>query len=290
MPHSARTTSADDLRIVPLTELEVHQLSGTWPLRPFGERFYGNVVHDGQRTRVAAVCCDQPDSGADPPGLVLLSLVGASTSGSAALAQLADGRDILFEPAPDVTWDGPRSLVRLKWNYRQVARGLPGVTELHFLAFPLGMHIEDALLHPPELPAPPEDERGDEDSEGEGAAEGEGEPEAASPKEPPGPRLTVKDGQLSATAVVPPRYLLGNADETTPHRLSFLGHLVGLRIMFIPDWTEQLWALGLANGLIAPLQALGCRAWRISGDIGLWSLMISKEVAGGHLVGGGASA
>ena len=88
------------------------------------------------------------------------------------------------------------------------------------------------------------------------------------------------------------RFVLGNWDEATPHLRSFLGHLHAMRVIFlhrhenpalVEVWASQLWIQGLARDLITPLEALGIKAWKLTGDLDLWSRLIGEGVRSGWL-------
>jgi len=88
------------------------------------------------------------------------------------------------------------------------------------------------------------------------------------------------------------RFVLGNWDEATPHLRSFLGHLHAMRVIFlhrhenpalVETWASQLWLQGLARDLITPLEALGIKAWKLTGDLDFWSRLIGEGVRSGWL-------
>jgi hypothetical protein len=246
------------------TALGQRVLTGTWPVRAHSDRFYGVVQADGQKPRVAAVVCDEGD-------VIALSLVGFETSTSAVLATIWAREAAAFLVAPDVEWKGPRNLRRKPESYRQFSLQLAGTRESHYIALPLSSHIRDGILHPPDLPKPKEEDIPPIDEE----APTLGWRETAQPIALPTSDRT--------------RYVLGCWDEPAPHPRSFLGHLYGMRVLFLhrdqnhPEWqtvwAEELWKRGRSRRLIEPVQhALGMKAWKISGDLDAW----------GHLTGSGA--
>jgi hypothetical protein len=227
-------------------------LCGTLPVRPFGDSFAGVIQADGQEPRVAALATT---AGGE---VVLLSLVGYSTSAAAALAQLHQGKGLTFQPSTEVTWSAPRTLSRLKTPYHQFSSALGGTREKHYLSLSRQGDIGYGLLHPPAvLRVPP-------------AAEEEGEQCRLRP--PP----TRPDPPA-------PRYLLGNADEPTPARVAFLGHLRALRVIHLPDWAEALWTAGLEQRLLVPLPALGVRCWELEANLLRWSALLTTGVQAGWL-------
>lgn len=235
-------------------------LTGTLPVRPFDPtRFFGTIRTDGQAVRVAAIA-------ANPEGkTVFLSLTGFDTSVSALLATLFKREAILFVPDEDLDWTGPRRLERLGLNYKQVGAAIAGTREKHVVTFPYAAHIADGALHPPQIPA-------------------------ALTKQ--GPTTAANDSAGQHEHTPDPRFVFGNADETTPNFESFLGHLIALRVIVIrsPDlrplmlrWVEQFWTQGLERSLITPLPALGIRAWQISGDLVQWNAIITDGIRQGRL-------
>ena len=117
------------------------------------------------------------------------------------------------------------------------------------------------MLHPPDIPKPKEEQ---------GSSS---------------PPIQPAQGDRS-------RFVLGNWDEATPHLRSFLGHLHAMRVIFlhrhenpalVEMWASQLWMQGLARDLITPLEALGIKAWKLTGDLTLWSHLISEGVRSGWL-------
>ena len=245
---------------------------GTWPLRPFHpEGFVGTLSADGQQVRVAALACDEER-------VVALSLVGFDTSIGVVLSRLWSSTAVPFAPASDrqEEWSGPEQLKRSGERYKQCVAHLEGTREVHALALVRTAHLTEGILHPPDLP------------------EMRAQSEAATTEQerelrhvPPPPSRQPKP------PVWVPRYVLGNWDESGPHRQSFLGHLYALRVLFLhrhnehPEWPEQwaeaLWQRGLASDLIVPRAASGMRAWRLSGDLLAWSALVGTGVREGWL-------
>jgi hypothetical protein len=237
-------------------------LTGTLPVRPFHpDRFFGTVQVDGQRPRVAALACHGLD-------VVAISLVGYDTSISAALATLWQRQQLAVLLPDGVEWQGPRQLQRLPIGYKQFSTHLPGTREVHAIALPLSAHLAEGILHPPDLP-PPREEPG---------------------QTPASSRVPVP---IQAQEVDRSRFVLGNWDEPTPHRRSFLGQLYAMRVIFLhrhhrhPEWADlwadELWRYGLTHELIRPLPALGLKAWWLSGDLDAWSQLIKDGVRSGWL-------
>ncbi len=147
---------------------------------------------------------------------------------------------------------------------------------MHALALVRTAHLTEGILHPPDLP------------------EMRAQSEAAAPEQEREPRqVPPPPSGRPKPPVWVSRYVLGNWDESSPHRQSFLGHLYALRVLFLhrhaehPEWPEQwaemLWQRGLATDLIVPLAANGMRAWRLSGDLLAWSALIGTGVREGWL-------
>jgi hypothetical protein len=186
----------------------------------------------------------------------VLSVVGFDTSIAAALAKLHAGKGLVFQPGAEVLWSGTAKLVRLSSPYKQSKpKLLVGTRERHAVTYSRLCDIGYGLLHPPSIPNPKLRE----------LAAQQGLPEAAKP--------------VPAT----PRYVLGNWHEETPERSAFLGHLRALRVIHLPAWADALWHHGLEAQLIEPLPALGCRCWRVEGDLERWSALLSSGVQQGWL-------
>lgn len=83
-----------------LASIATLPLTGTLPVRPFGDQLYGTIDADGQQPKVAALACTIGGE------LITLSLAGYDTSVAAALARLHAGKGLLFCPGSDVAWGG----------------------------------------------------------------------------------------------------------------------------------------------------------------------------------------
>ena len=241
-------------------------LTGTWPIRTHANRFYGTVKADGQHPRVAGLVCADGD-------VVAISLVGYETSTSAVLASLWLREAVPFLVGEDVEWKGPRLLRRRPDAYRQFSTQLPNTREVHYIALPSSANIAEGILHPPDLPRPKEEQVVADDAHAETRR-------SSRPIEPPAADRT--------------RFVLGNWDEETPHLRSFLGHLYGMRVLFLhkddehPEWPAiwagELWQRGLVRKLVEPLPcALGMKGWKLSGDLEAWGRLIGDGVLQGWL-------
>jgi hypothetical protein len=236
-------------------------LTGTWPVRAHANRFFGTVKADGQHPRVAALVCYKGE-------VIALSLVGYDTSTSAVLASLWLRESVPFLVGDGVTWDGPRALKRRPEAYKQFSTQLEGTKEMQYIALPVSAHIAEGILHPPDLPTPREEET----VPAKGAA-------ATTP---------------APSAIDRTRFVLGNWDEESPHQPSFLGHLYGMRVLFLhkdeehpawPDiWANALWERGLTRKLVQPLrEAIGMKAWALCDDLDAWGRLIGDGVREGWL-------
>src|SRR5260370_40596344 len=245
-------------------------LGGTLPIGPFHpDGFAGSLQADGQQVRVAALACDAE-------GMIALSLVGFDASIGVVLSRLWGSTAVPFAPAPDWQgeWQGPEQLKRSGERYKQCVAPLEGTREVHALALLRTAHLTEGILHPPDLP------------------EMRAQSEAASPEqERELMHVPAPPSSQPTPPVWVPRYVLGNWDESGPHRQSFLGHLYALRVLFLhrhtehPEWpevwAEALWERGLESNLITPLAAIGMRAWRLSGDLMVWSTLVFAGVREG---------
>ena len=246
-------------------------LDGTLPLRPFHpDGFVGTMQADGQQVRVAALACDETR-------VVALSLVGFDTSIGVVFSRLWSSTAMPFTPADtwQAEWRGPEQLQRSGERYKQCVAHLEGTREVHALALVRTAHLTEGILHPPDLPEiqkPPDTQEQEQEQE---------------------PSCSLPATKHAKPPVWVPRYVLGNWDESGPHRQSFLGHLYALRVLFLhrhaqhPEWPVQwasaLWQRGLASALIISLPTLGMRAWRLSGDLLAWSTLVGEGVREGWL-------
>jgi hypothetical protein len=251
-------------------------LNGTLPVRPFHpDGFVGKLEADGQQVRVAALVCDEEQ-------IVTLSLVGFDTSIGVVLARLWSATAVPFTPASawQEDWQGPEQLKRGIERYKQCMAHLEGTREVHALAFLRTVHLTEGILHPPDLPEIHKQPESEEKNVADGKKR-EQVPQTAT---------------ASRSPQTPPwvsRYLLGNWDESGPHRESFLGHLYALRVLFLhrhadhptwrDEWAEVLWERGLSSDLITPLPALGLVAWKLSGNLIAWSELVGAGVREGWL-------
>jgi hypothetical protein len=247
-------------------------LTGTWPVRTHANRFFGEVKADGQHPRVAALVCYRGD-------LVFISLVGYDTSTSAVLANLWLREAVPFLVGEDVSWRGPRSLKRRPEAYKQFSTQLAGTKEMHYIALPVSVHIAEGILHPPDLPAPPKD--------GDPASKKGQEVQQYSRYAPQPPPMALPEADRT-------RFVLGNWDEDYPHQRGFLGHLYAMRVLFLhkhaehPEWpaiwAKELWERGLTRKLVQPIaEALGIKAWVLSGDLVAWGHLVGDGVRSGWL-------
>lgn len=227
-------------------------LAGTLPVRAFSPTQFFGTIAHDGQPIRVAALA------ATPNGIALLSLVGYDTSVSATLAKLHLKEHVSFVPAEGVTWAGPRLLERMSnTSYTQFPSAIAGTREKHVVLLPMTGHIGHGLLHPQDI------------SE---------EAPAGAPRPPVTPS--------------PPRIILGNDDETTPHVQSFLGHLRALRVIFLREadgmevadrWASVLWSRGLEARLITAIPALGIKAWSMTSDVRAWSTLVSQGVRDGSL-------
>src|SRR5437588_2566115 len=247
-------------------------LDGTLPLRPFHpDNFVGTMQADGQNVRVAALACDEIR-------VVTLSLVGFDTSIGVVFSRLWSSTAVPFTPADNwqEEWRGPEQLQRSGERYKQSVAHLEGTREVHALALVRTAHLTEGILHPPDLPE----------------MQKQSDVQEQEQEQTPASRPLQARKQAKPPVWVP-RYVLGNWDECGPNQQSFLGHLYALRVLFLhrhaehPEWplqwAEALWQHGLASELITPLSASGIRAWRISGDLLAWSVLVGEGVRKGWL-------
>ena len=238
----------------------IRPLTGTLPVRTFHpEGFFGVVQVDGQIARVAALATVEGK-------LLLASLVGYDTTVSAAFAHLWQSKTVVFTPKTGAAWAGPRMLMRRGASYKQFATRLTGTNEVHIVALSLDAHIGEGLLTPPAMARP---------DGGEKAAQ----------------------APLSSFQTYPagnPRFVLGNWDEEEPHQRTFLANLYAMRVILlhhrdpghperVDQWARALWERGLARRLVVPVEALGIKAWQLSGTTPQWNQLIGQGVREGWL-------
>lgn len=250
-------------------------LSGSPLVLPYdADGFVGVLEADGQQVKVAAIVCDGER-------VIMLSLVGYDTSVGVMLGRLWGGTNVAFRPAFAWIdeWHGETLVQRAGSSYRTVCGPLSGVREVHVLALLRAASIREGILNPPELPEPPKPETEEKASDDE--------------ESPPAPASTATPPTPPKPPPPVPRYILGNWHETSPNRRAFQGHLAALRIPILsrhethPDWPDQwadaLWQRGLDAMLIAAIDALGIRAWRLSGDLLAWGQLVGAGVREGWL-------
>jgi len=245
-------------------------LDGSPLVLPYhSDGFVGHLEADGQQVKVAAIACDGER-------VVMLSLVGYDTSVGVMLGRLWGGTKVEFHPAFAWAdeWRGTAQVQRAGGSYRTVGGELSGVREVHVLALLRAASIREGILNPPELPEPPKPEAAEKTGDEQDASPAPAEPEPGNAKPAPPPWVT--------------RYILGNWHEGGPNRRAFQGHLAALRIPILyrhdrhpewpPSWADALWERGLEASLIAPIDTLGLRAWRLSGDLLTWSQLVGAGV------------
>ncbi len=245
------------------------------PYHPDG--FVGHLEADGQQVKVAAIACDGE-------AVVLLSLVGYDTSIGVMLGRLWGGTKVEFLPAFAWAdeWRGPVFLRRAGGSYRTTGGPLAAhIREVHALALLRSASIREGILNPPELPEPEKEEKR---KEGKSSSEEDAEED-----------VSISPSSSSSPSQSPwlPRYIFANWSESAPNRRAFQGHLAALRIPILyrhdahPDWpdawADALWQRGLDASLIIPIDALGIRAWRISGDLLAWGELVGAGVREGWL-------
>ncbi|MEO9030057.1 MAG: hypothetical protein ABI413_14710 [Ktedonobacteraceae bacterium] len=247
-------------------------LAGMLPVRPFHpEGFFGQVIADGQHSRVSALACCEGKP-------ILLSLIGHDISVSAAFAALWSKQSIAFEVGEETSWSGPTLLSRRDEGYKQFAAALPGTRAVHCVSLSQLVHIAEGLLHPPSM-RPPETEE---------------ERKTRMAK----PRGAQRDTEASTQGkeLVPqggPRFVLGNWDEETPNQRSFLANVYAMRVIFlqrdsthpelVDQWASALWKHGLRRRLIEPLPALGVKAWALTGTTATWNALVHDGLRQGWL-------
>lgn len=233
------------------------------PYHPDG--FVGVLEADGQQVKVAAIACDDDR-------VVLLSLVGYDTSIGVMFGRLWGATPVSFRAAAawQNEWCGLEQVRRADGHYHTIGGRLVGVREVHALAALRTVSIHEGLLNPPDLPESVKSVADATDS---------------ASREPP-----------ASSSTPPPwvaRYLVANGGDLAPDRRAFQGHLAALRVPLLfrhedhPDWpdtwADALWDRGLDAHLLAPIQALGIRAWRMSGDILAWANLVGEGCRAGWL-------
>lgn len=175
--------------------------------------------------------------------VAILSLVGNDTTLSAICARLIKGDAVMVDMM--TRWDAPTTLRRDdRVSYRQIKAAITNTREKHYLILPHTADISAGLDRPDALQQPATDS--------------------------PAP--------TTSTAPTPPRLLLANHQDDTPHPRSFLGHLRALRIVFLPHWADALWTAGVEAGLITPLPAVGMTAWQIDSQQHPWHTLVRDMV------------
>lgn len=81
-----------------------------------------------------------------------------------------------------------------------------------------------------------------------------------------------------STSPLLPRIVLGTANATAPARNRVHAHLAALHLPVLPHWPDPLWDLGLREGLIHPLPALGMTAWSLMPDLTRWSEILGMGI------------
>jgi hypothetical protein len=248
---------------------------GTLPLLPFDQHaqdFFGSVSGaSGTPPQVLALVAEADGT------LVYLNVVGYQTACSAHFARLWQGEPLSFQAAPGLGVRAPSILTRSKdWSYQEIGGPLKDTPYVNAMGLTRQANIGYGMKVPPVFPAQratakvlADDDDGDDVT--------------------PAPVSTVNlKGAL-------PRFVFGNAHETTPAVSGFHGHLRALRVVRLDDtrspahtrcteiWLEQLWLHGLTEQLIVPLVAHGIRAWRICGDLLAWADLVQRGLAAGWL-------
>lgn len=233
-------------------------------------RFWGEVAADGQRTRVASLACDEEGR------LLLLWIVGYETSVAAALGRLLKGEATGFLPGDGVAWDGPTSLKTAPAPFWMWRGEVQGTRMRQGMLFPHSGSIHQGLMHPP---PPPSGARTPEE------ARRRAELLAANPFAEIDATLAGLAAEPGRPLTAPPRLLLADMGAPAPSPAAFFGHLRVIHAVVLPTlaWLDQLWAAGLAHGLIRPLPALGIAAWAMERDPRCWNALVSRGVRDGSL-------
>jgi len=222
------------------------------PPRPFSEEPVGVCSFDGPTVEVRALVCT-PDG-----AVTLLNVTGADVSVSATLMKLLRGatRDdpgtIAFTPAPELPWAGPTLLKRESGTYTLIPAALKGLREKNHAIVSSSALLGAGLRRPPTLPA----------------AEHDPTP-AARPSTP--------------ASDPPPRIVFGAAGQDGPNPGAFIGHLIGMRVVLLPQWEPLLWEHGRRAGLITPLPTLGIAAWQLAPTLRQWNALVQHGRVHGRL-------
>lgn len=258
-------------------------LDGTLPVLPFDTvrvHPFGSIHGgSGQPPRVVALAVEPTG------GVVLLNVVGYKTACSSHGARLMVNSSLLFTPDDKTAWNGPTTLGRLEdATYQELSVSLPGVRMVNYLTLPRSAHLTHGLQTPPTFPSIKPDSSTQSSVEG---LEDETEADAPGTTESLTPLLDV--------AAALPRYVFGNIHEATPARQTVQSAMRALRIARYCDgrtpaaqaltdhWTDVLWSRGISHDLITPIEALGVRAWRISGNLQAWAALVATGLADGSL-------
>lgn len=218
----------------------------TAPL-PFGERFVGQIVQDGQRVHVAAIALDTDGS------VIFLSLVGPDTSVSAVAAALfLRGQNLNLALAVGDTAIGGfaaksrHAVCRLEGEaYHQIIAPVPGTREKNLLIVPAAMDLSIGLQFPL-MPDPP------------------AKPGATAPQ--PSQR--------------PPRYIMAATHGDAPAPEVFFGHCKCLNLPVLREWMPHLFELACHNGLITPLQRVAnVTVWQMDGNPKSWYPLLAATAA-----------
>jgi len=251
---------------------------GTLPILPFDQRreeFLGSVSGaSGTSPQVLALAAEADGT------LVYLNVVGYQTACSAHFARLWQGEPLSFQPAPGLRVGVPSMLSRSKdWSYQEIGGPLKDTPYVNAMGLTRQANIGYGMKVPPIFPM-------------ESAAVCTVVADEDTDEATPAPAQPVSTVNLKGAL---PRFVFGNAHESTPAAAGFHGHLRALRVVRLYDtrspihthctqiWLDQLWLHGLEQQLIIPIAAIGIRAWRISGDLLAWADLVHAGLAGGWL-------
>ena len=216
-------------------------LNGTLPVTPFTDRFFGKLEGDGQSARIAALACTLTGE------LLLVTLVGNTTSMSAILTHIFANQDVTLALEADVVWTPPSgSLRRPMTALHQSEIALAGVRERMTLCYAESASIAVGLKSVPTF-------------------------------------RDTADGTAAGVPRATTRHVFANWGEAAPHPAAWFGHLRALRIPHLPAWADAFWDAAVTHQLVFPVPALGIHAWQISGNIDDWSALLREELTAGHL-------